>query len=324
MARHLPPRHPGWLFALGAALLLTGCDQPAPQANDSAPAPPPEVVARVGETVITRSDLESELPRTAADRTPAEVLESLIEFQAALAKARAEGYDREPDVTAAIQRLIVDRYREAQRERLSGSAPEPPLTDAAIEASYREQAARFMLPTRARGAVIRLTNSPKASAEQQAQLRQEAAALLESARLVDSDGFAELARQHSTDQATRHRGGDTGWIREDEAYSRWDPAVRAALFALEQPGDTAPLIETAQAFHIVRLLELVPPGLQPLEEVRAVLQAEWAREAGRRREAELRTALKTGLVIEINTAVLEQISRPPPPVPGTPPALPGP
>lgn len=51
MARHLPLHHPGWLFALGAALVLTGCDPSPPQANDSFPAPPPEAVARVGETV---------------------------------------------------------------------------------------------------------------------------------------------------------------------------------------------------------------------------------------------------------------------------------
>jgi hypothetical protein len=59
-----------------ALLLLMGCDRTAPR-DDASSAVNPEVVARVGETVITRSDFERELLRTAAERTPSEVLDSL-------------------------------------------------------------------------------------------------------------------------------------------------------------------------------------------------------------------------------------------------------
>lgn len=131
-------------FVVGlACLALAGCDRPVPQSTSLPAASDPEIVARVGMATITRSDVERELARSAPGRSRAEALDTLIQFQAALHKAKREGYDREPGVVAAIERLVVDRYREAQRARLIDTAPIVSETD--LAAAYCEQVPQWLV-----------------------------------------------------------------------------------------------------------------------------------------------------------------------------------
>ncbi len=306
-----------WLVGLGIGLggwLLAGCRQePAaptgtPGSND---------VAVVAGRPIRVEAFRQELARRAPGTTPEAVLDSLLLFEATLARARAAGFDREPDTAAALEQLLVARYRE--REAPDVEAPE--VREEEIQALYDAHPERHVLPPAVRGAVLFLKLSPKAAPEQRAALRTRAGELREQSIAGDAATRERLVRENSEDQATRYRGGDTGWLVSGTPGQGWEPAVVEALRSLAEPGDHAPLVETPKGLYLVRLMETRPPATRPLGEVREVLRRQLQREKRELRQAEFRARMLAGLEIRTNRSVFERLA----PLPKTadrPPALP--
>jgi len=299
------------LFSAGVVVFLTACDR---RPGGAPPSQPPtaeragDVVAWVGEAVITREAFRGELSRRGHVQGKTGVLEGMIRHEALLAKARAAGYDRDPELRAAFGRMIAARYQEDRLDRsLSQAAP---VSAAEIARAYERDLSRYRTPAMARGAVILHKVSPKATAERQAQVKQLAETVLAQARQGDAAAYVALVQRHSEDQATRYKGGDTGWLSRTEAQSRWDPAVLEALFALSRPGEFAPLISTPSGIYIVRLSDLKPPGVRSLEEVQEDIRHQLARERQLQLRREFFEGLKHGLKIEINQAALEAIPEP--------------
>jgi parvulin-like peptidyl-prolyl isomerase len=91
---------------------------------------------------------------------------------------------------------------------------------------------------------------------------------------------------------------------------------------LQQAGDTAPVVTTANGFSIVRLLERRPAGTRPFTEVREVIRYELLLQKRREREEAFFAEMKRGLPIVVNEAVLDTVAPPasasqslPPPLP---------
>jgi peptidyl-prolyl cis-trans isomerase D len=156
--------------------------------------------------------------------------------------------------------------------------------------------------------------------EKQAELRRRAETVLGEARATaDEAAFARIVARHSEDQATRYRGGDLGWLVQGSASA--DPAVVEALFALQQPGQFAPLVQGARGFYVAKLLEKREAGRKPLAEVKEAIRYQLSRQKAEQAERDFFAAMKQGLDIHINHALLESISLPaeknaPPRMPG--------
>lgn len=92
-------------------------------------------------------------------------------------------------------------------------------------------------------------------------------------QLQGGASFEELAASRSTDQATKDKGGDLGWLPrkgQDEAFDQ-------AAFAL-QPGQTSPVVQTLNGWEIIQVLERdparpVPPDL--LDQLRRERFGNW-------------------------------------------------
>jgi peptidylprolyl isomerase len=283
------------------------------------PALPKNVVATVGDAVITRSALEEELQRRGAGWTKSAVLEELIRFQAALAQAKAEGYDRRPEVRAAIERLIVARFQE---DRLAGMETQAKTGEAEIREYYAQHAAEFTAPAKVRAAVIQWNISSKAEVGRRAEIARQAEAMAAQARQVDAAGFSRLVQQHSEDQSTRYRGGDAGWLVQDEAGGPWESEVIRQAFALPNPGAVSGVIETPRGFYVARLLERKPASVPPLEEVRDRIAYTLSRQKREKDTQAHFDQLKSGLRIEIYQEVLKAIPEPKPDMERHPPGAP--
>ena len=79
--------------------------------------------------------------------------------------------------------------------------------------------------------------------------------------------FADLAREHSDDEATATDGGDLGVIEP----GRLVPEVEAAAFALDVDGVSDP-VRSAFGFHVLRVTEKQEETRQPLDDVREAIE----------------------------------------------------
>lgn len=290
---------------------LAGCSPGTkPGGPDNAPAQLSSTeLARVGRDVITRDAFEKEWRRRADVRDKEGLLREMIRFESLLAKAREAGVDRDPEVVASFRRMVVGRFLEEQLERRGISSNF--VSEAQVRSAYSNRMERFTTPAKVRIGIIYRKAVAKATAGKREELRQRARDLWKQAGEADEDGFRRLALQYSDDQATRYAGGDTGWFDPADADSRWNSAVRLASASLARPGDVAPLIETPDGFHIVRLLETRPKGVRPLEQVRDGLEHQLRAEKARKLREDFFQEVQAGLAIEINREALDAV---PPPV----------
>jgi hypothetical protein len=296
-----------WVILCLVPFYVTGCsrDSKPERVDATRPKLAATDIARVGEVVISGPAFEQEWRRRTGVRSKEELLQELIRFESLLARARAAGVDRDPEMVAAFNRLVVGKFQEDQLQQrgLDSMA----VNGAEIEAWYQSHLDRFTTPQQMRAAVIHCRASAKASAEKRKEFRQQAEALWNQARNTNEAGFRQLALRHSDDQATRYAGGDIGWFTPGQSDSPWEPEVVRAASGLARPGDFAPLIETAQGFYIVTLLDARPETRRPLEQVRDGIEYQLRAERAERLGQEFFREMQAGLPIEINRTALEAI-----------------
>ena len=299
------------VILVGTTLLWTSCRK-----QNAATPMPTNAVAMVGAQVITRESFQHELTRRTrlspggyADPQEKEALvEEMIRFEVLHQKALAAGYDKDPQIAAVLEQMIAARYREDQLARLQP----PKVTAEDIADYYRKNPERFGTPEKVRVALIEIKVTRTATPEKRAELAKKAGTLLAEARsTAAADGtFGLVAQNHSDDQASRYQGGDIGWLTVGDTNAPWDPAVLAAISRLDQPGDLAPVISTPEAFYLVKLVERQPASARPLETMKDGIAYLVARQKERQQLDDFYAALKQGLKIRTNRALLESICVP--------------
>jgi peptidyl-prolyl cis-trans isomerase D len=165
--------------------------------------------------------------------------------------------DHAADFHRAEQRRI--RYLLVETSKLRRLLP---VDDTEIEAFYEQHRQDFMNPeqAQARHILIQVPQGADATAAQDAKLRADAVAKM--AR--DGADFAELAKVHSDDPATRDDGGDLGWIDRGSISSE---ELDAAIFD-HKPGDVVGPVRSAFGFHVVKVEGYRSESVRPLDEVR--------------------------------------------------------
>ncbi|HEX2939715.1 MAG TPA: peptidylprolyl isomerase [Rhodopila sp.] len=274
------------LTGLAAVLLLGAAGDP----------PAADVVAQRGDVRVTASEVRGMLaeldPATRARvESSSSTLASFVRQQllnrAILAEARSKGWDQKPDITRraneARDAVIMNTYLVS----LVPPAPGFP-DDATVAAAYEANKARFMVPRQFHLAQIVIDVPANASKDAEDEARRKALQLRAKALKPRTD-FAELAKQQSQDKTTAPKGGDLGWVREDQLI----PAVRDAVIPLAQDGVTEP-VRGADGWHVLRLLATKPAAPAPLADVRPQLvQALQQQRAQQALNARLQNMLQT-------------------------------
>jgi peptidyl-prolyl cis-trans isomerase D len=207
-----------------------------------------------------------------------------------------------PGEAEAWLRAHEDDYRRGESRRLKvlvldrdsileGIA----VTDAEIEAHYRDNAAQFQRPERRRASQI-LLRVPAGSEEAD---RRSVRDLAESvaARARGGEDFASLARSLSQDPDSAARGGDLGFVSRGQR----EPALEQALFGTPV-GEVSPVVESSLGFHVLKIAEAQEGGSAPLAEVRdgirRLLQVRRADEAITAEAERLRGSVSTSEQLE--------------------------
>jgi len=256
------------------------------------------VVARSGDAVITKADLERRLAATrlptkpgASDNPVRRVLdEALIPELRASLEAKRRGLDKSP--------RLADREREILRRALERAVKEEtlekdPVTREQIRAYYEENRSKYEQPLR-----IRIWRILVRDQETAKKILQE----------VKKDGkpakWSELARTNSIDKATSMRQGDLGFVRPDGSTDmprvKVDPALYKAAAAVKD-GEivSTPVAENGKVAILWRRGSLAA-NKRTLEQeetsIRNILERKRADEAMEK----LRTSLRTEHVRDEN------------------------
>jgi peptidyl-prolyl cis-trans isomerase D len=116
---------------------------------------------------------------------------------------------------------------------------------------------------RARHILFKVASS--ATAEQEAQVRTRAEAVLGALR--NGEDFATLAKQHSEDTATAEQGGDLGYFPRGQMVAPFE----AAAFSLPV-GQLSDLVRTPFGWHIIQVEDKREAETKPLAEVESEIQ----------------------------------------------------
>ncbi len=273
------------LLATAAGLLLA-----------SAPARAAEVLARLGTAEVTVEELRAHVgtlapeEREALAKDPAlltALVRAYVARRALAVEARASGFDQQPAVRAKLDQVNEQALSELYLDSVS-RPPEAYPSEQEILATYQGNRSLFVTPRRYRLAQIYLAaprvpaaagdkaapaaaQKPAAKAAQKAEEekgRRRAAELARKLRLPGAD-FAAVARTASAEKETAEKGGETGWLTEDQLV----PGIRAAVAGLTKDAVSEP-VRLADGWHILKLLEVAPPAVRPLVEVREAVVAQ--------------------------------------------------
>lgn len=263
-------RGAGMIASLLVVMAMTSCKRPEP-AN---------VLAVVGDRRITVEDLQREAERRqkARQRLPEKdaLLQQMVEQEAMLARARALGIDQDPQTQREIALLLLGKLRERELEPRLATVE---ISAEEVEAAYRADLAKYTRPAKVRLAALVLKGDPGSSTGKKAELR---ARLEEARRQVQAQppaggrgaaatGFGVLAVEHSDDPATRHRGGDLGWLDPGNYGLRWPRPVLEAGYRLGK-GEVSEVLEVGTDFYVVMKSDERPEVVTPLAEVQATIR----------------------------------------------------
>ena len=133
--------------------------------------------------------------------------------------------------------------------------------DEEVQQFYDANSSQYTTPGQVRASQILLRIGDQDEAEVEAR----AAELAAEAR--GGADFAELAREHSQDEATAEAGGDLGMF----GRGRMVAEVEAAAFDMEVDAVSDP-VKSAIGFHVLQVTEKQEETRQPLEEVREAIE----------------------------------------------------
>jgi parvulin-like peptidyl-prolyl isomerase len=318
-------------FRAGCCALALLSANSCKRAGDGAADP---VVAVVGREKITASAFRARMAERGGriDGTytnlaeKRDLLEEMIRFEVLVESARRAGAFDDPEMQRRIKQLAVSRIE----QQIAGEVGEAEaLTHDEVAAYYEQQAAALARPERIKVAFILIQLPAKVSAEKKAELAQRAAEARKEAEGLAPEvlNLGYLAAKYSDDQATRYKGGESGWLSRKQPSPRWGGEIVEQLFALGEPGAMTPVLETDEGLWIFRLMERESPAAVPLERVELNLRNRMIEE---RIEARLNALYKStagALKITVDEQELESVpppdrTQPDPRTPQTPPSLP--
>lgn len=182
------------------------------------------------------------------------------------------------EASAAVSEEEAKAWYEAHPERFqrpeqvklnyvlldAGTVTAADIDEQAIEDYYAANQASYTQPEQRRVAHIMVNKGDDAAEKIDGIL----------SRLNAGEDFAELAETESDDTFTGEKGGELDWM---EAGTL-DPAFDNAAFALAETGDVSGVVETDFGLHIIKLLEVRPAQVKPLDEVRNSIAERLAQE----------------------------------------------
>jgi len=239
-----------------------------------------------------------------------ELLDFMIRRQVLILAAQAAGYDRDPEVVATMERVMVARLQE---DGISRALDGVTVSDEEIVRFYREHSDAYARPERRQAALVFIAVSPHVSDEKRAELQRRAEEALEETSALDPGvtHFGDVARRYSDDRGSRYQGGVIGWlVAHGQRSYRWHEDVVQAIYSLNEPGEISPIISTDEGFYLVRLVDRDASRAQPLEGLKDGIRHRLLTEKRRQIKDAFYEGLMTQFEVEVNEEIMATIMPP--------------
>jgi peptidyl-prolyl cis-trans isomerase C len=245
-------------LALTAALpaTLAACGEGGGAGRPERKKPAGDPIALVGGEPLTVEEVQRRLDeqspfvraRYAEDAKKKEFLDAQVKFETLAQEAFSRGYDQDPEVQASIKKVIVQKLT---REEFDSRVKAQDIKEEELKAYFETHKAEYDKPEQVRAsAVIVLFGADKAAAQKAANEAHKAAA--EKNKIEDRAYFREVVAKYSTDDATKRAGGDLRYLSHDEAKQRLGDGGEQWLFSAESINDVSPVLETKDAFVVLK------------------------------------------------------------------------
>lgn len=257
-----PSRRAARVAALCAALAVA-----------AGPAAASQVVARVGAIELTAEEVRAYVATLGAQEQAAlakdpallsQAVRLYLARRALLAEARSKRWDEDPAVKAQLDRVRDQAATELYLDAVS-RPPDSYPTEAEVRTGYDANPAVFAIPPQWRVAQIFVAapRSAEPDVEKRARVRLDEVVKKLSRRGAD---FAAMARAETDEKGAAERGGEIGWLAEEQLM----PAVRQVVVRLKKDGVSEP-VRMDDGWHVLKVLDVRPARTRPLAEVRDAL-----------------------------------------------------
>jgi len=252
---------------IAAAIVAAATLQPARAAQ---PAPDTPLVKR-GDVVVTVQDFNGSLARLNEEQrfSYRGNLERLTSAVSAIyvarelaREAREAGIDREPEIRTRLQLQEEALLAQVFMERFEKSIKTPDYEARAREI-YRSDPEHYKIPEKVK--LRHILVSFQGRTKEEARRRAEEAR----GKMLAKGPFYPIVREYSNDPSARAGGGEIG----PAAYSSL-PTELAQAARKMQPGEVSGLIESADGYSVIELLDRKAAGVIPFEAAKKSLIAD--------------------------------------------------
>jgi peptidyl-prolyl cis-trans isomerase C len=233
-------------------------------------------------------------------------LDNLLRFELLAKAAEKEGLANDPDVQFTMKKVMVSKYyqKHFQDQKGAESVPEPELR------KYYDEHQKDEFHRPARVHAVDLFVKAEAGSPQRAQKLADAKKLLakvQAEEKKDPNALSRIARESSDDLAAKAMGGDLGFKTVEDYEKAQGKEFANAVFKLGDNQTSSDVIETAQGFHIARVLGRQPELNRPFDEVKGQIAAKLNGQRRTREFDDLLKKLREDAKVQIYDAELEKV-----------------
>lgn len=263
-----------------------------------------EVVAKIGDVAIKSeeireiiSGLSPEQQRKLREEPQAfgQYVRALLVQRLVLKEAEEKKWDQNPEVIVELVRAresaLTESFLKAQ------AVPEQAYpTPAEVKQAYDDNKEKWVLPLALRLSQIFIASDQK---------KLDAVVKRLNAKPAD---FAAIAREFSEESTTAVRGGELGWLTEEQIQ----PEIRSQLPKWQVDALSAP-IKLNDGWHILKILDVRAAQTLTLDQVKEDLVAELRAQKSQQLRQDYLNALIKQHPVAINEIALEALHRTDPP-----------
>jgi len=231
------------------------------------------------------------------DPTAAQIDDEVNKIKARYPNGQFESIVKQQGLTDADVRNI---FREQLVLQQAVSKTTPPITDAQVKAYYDRNHAMFDRPEQVRARHILVPDLKTAETVEQ--------------KLKAGGNFADLAKQYSTDPATKDKGGELGWFGHGQMVAPFDKAA----FSLAV-GQTSQPVKSPFGYHIIQVEAKRPAQKATLASTQAQIRSLLQQQASQAQIPAFLQSLHNKANIVVNDPRFSELANSPAPssAPGT-------